>query len=100
MQQNQKKYTSYPRFDSNYIGSPEFEYRVANLENYLTLAGKTIQEPNTTAQKRYVDSSKVQDHYAIITTYTITNLDNLYDKEKNIYIIILITLLAINVKTY
>src|SRR5699024_2665432 len=100
LQQNQKKYTSYPRSDSNYIGSPEFEYLVANLENYLTLAGKTIQEPNTTAQKRYVDSSKVQEHYAIIPTKTIPNLDNLNEKEKNIYMLVLLRTLAIFEKPY
>ena len=100
MQQNQKKYTSYPRSDSNYIGSPEFEYLVANLENYLTLAGKTIQEPNTTAQKRYVDSSKVQEHYAIIPTKTIPNLDNLNEKEKNIYMLVLLRTLAIFEQPY
>src|SRR5699024_8021289 len=96
----EKKYTSYPRSDSNYIGSPEFEYLVANLENYLTLAGKTIQEPNTTAQKRYVDSSKVQEHYAIIPTKTIPNLDNLNEKEKNIYMLVLVGALAIFEKPY
>lgn len=96
----EKKYTSYPRSDSNYIGSPEFEYLVANLENYLTLAGKTIQEPNTTAQKRYVDSSKVQEHYAIIPTKTIPNLDNLNEKEKNIYMLVLLRTLAIFEQPY
>src|SRR5699024_8398319 len=97
---NEKKYTSYPRSDSNYIGSPEFEYLVANLENYLILAGKTIQEPNTSAQKRYVDSSKVQEHYAIIPTKTIPNLDNLNEKEKNIYMLILLRTLAIFEQAY
>jgi len=96
----EKKYTSYPRSDSNYIGSPEFEYLVTNLENYLILAGKTIQEPNTTAQKRYVDSSKVQEHYAIIPTKTIPNLDNLNEKEKNIYMLILLRTLAIFEQPY
>src|SRR5699024_2868791 len=96
----EKKYTSYPRSDSNYIGSPEFEYLVANLENYLTLAGKTIQKPNTTAQKRYVDSSKVQEHYAIIPTKTIPNLDNLSEKEKNIYMLVLLRTLAIFEQPY
>lgn len=96
----EKKYTSYPRSDSNYIGTPEFEYLVANLDNYLTLAGKTIQEPNTTAQKRYVDSLKVQEHYAIIPTKTIPNLDNLNEKEKNIYMLVLLRTLAIFEQPY
>lgn len=44
--------------------------------------------PNKVANKRYVDGSKVQEHYAIIPTKTIPNestINALSDEEKNIY---------------
>lgn len=41
----EKKVLSYPRSDTNYIGSPEFDYLKSNLSRYLELAGVGISEP-------------------------------------------------------
>lgn len=66
----EKKLTSYPRTDCTVIGNPEFAYLKAYLADYLRLLDISIKEPQLTANKRYVDSSKVQEHYAIIPTRT------------------------------
>lgn len=81
----EKKIVSYPRTDSNYIGSPEFDYLKSNLSNYLNLVGEVIELPQLSENKRYVDGSKVQEHYSIIPTKTIPNLEKLSEKEKSVY---------------
>lgn len=88
-----KKLLSYPRTDSNYITDHEFKYLVQQVEKYQSLLGVSF-EPDTTAKKRYVDSSKVQEHYAIIPTRTLPELKNLKDEERNIYLEVLATTLA------
>lgn len=96
----EKKYTSYPRSDSNYIGSPEFNYLKGNLDNYLSLVGLEIAEPQLEENKRYVNSAKVAEHYAIIPTKTIPNLEKLTENERKIYQLILLRTLAIFEKPY
>ncbi|MDN6629894.1 MAG: DNA topoisomerase [Staphylococcus equorum] len=96
----EKKLVSYPRTDSNYIGRPEFEYLKENLSNYLSLVGESIEKPQLHENKRYVDGSKVQEHYSIIPTKTVANLDKLAEKEKSMYKLILYRTLAIFEKPY
>lgn len=96
----EKKVVSYPRTDCNYIGSPEFEYLKGNLSNYLNLVGETIESPQLSENKRYVDGKKVQEHYSIIPTRTLPNLEKLTDKERNIYNLVLYRTLAIFEKPY
>ncbi len=72
---------SYPS-DTNYIGSPEFDYLKSNLSRYLELAGVGISEPQLNENKRYVDGSKVQEHYAIIPTKTLPKLSDVTKDEK------------------
>ena len=50
--------------------------------------------------KRYVDGSKVQEHYAIIPTKTLPKLNDLTKDEKNIYLLVLYRTLAIFEKPY
>lgn len=96
----EKKYTSYPRSDSNYIGSPEFAYLKDNLNNYLNLANKAIAEPQLEENKRYVNSAKVAEHYAIIPTKTVPDLEKLTENERKIYELILLRTIAIFEKAY
>lgn len=96
----EKKVVSYPRTDSNYIGTPEFDYLKKNLTNYLELVNETIEEPNFEEQKRYVNSKKVEEHYAIIPTKTIADIGKLNEKEKNVYEAILYRTIAIFEKPY
>ncbi|MFW3396223.1 DNA topoisomerase [Enterococcus faecium] len=96
----EKKVLSYPRSDTNYIGSPEFDYLKSNLSRYLELAGVGISEPQLNENKRYVDGSKVQEHYAIIPTKTLPKLSDVTKDEKNIYLLVLYRTLAIFEKPY
>lgn len=91
----EKKYLSYPRTDTNYIGTPEFNYLKAHLANYLNLAGEEIKQPQLNENKRYVNGKKVQEHYAIIPTKTLPKLERLPEKERNIYQLVLYRTLAI-----
>ena len=96
----EKKVLSYPRSDTNYIGTPEFDYLKCNLNRYLELAEATIEEPQLTENKRYVNGSKVQEHYAIIPTKTLPKLNNLSKDERSIYLLVLYRTLAIFEKPY
>lgn len=96
----EKKVLSYPRSDTNYIGSTEFDYLKSNLSRYLELAGVGISEPQLNENKRYVDGSKVQEHYAIIPTKTLPKLSDVTKDEKNIYLLVLYRTLAIFEKPY
>lgn len=96
----EKKVLSYPRTDSNYIGSPEFEYLKNNLSGYLKLVAKEIEYPQLNENKRYVDGTKVQEHYAIIPTRTLPDLSKLAEKERKMYELVLYRTLAIFEKPY
>lgn len=83
----EKKLVTYPRTDCNYITDSEFEYLSNNVEKYQKIIGVSFM-PDKTPKKRYVDSSKVQEHYAIVMTKTIPSnetLKALNAEEKNIY---------------
>ena len=96
----EKKVVSYPRTDSNYIGSPEFEYLKNNLSVYLKLVAEEIEHPQLNENKRYVNGTKVQEHYAIIPTRTLPNLSKLAEKERKMYELVLYRTLAIFEKPY
>lgn len=84
----EKKYVSYPRTDSNFITENEFSYLVDKVEDYKKILKVEFQNATTDSDKRYVDNSKVEEHYAIIPTRTIPDnkgIESLTDKEKNIY---------------
>jgi len=90
-----KKVLSYPRTDTNYIGSPEFNYLKDNLNSYLNLANAEIKTPQLEENARFVNGKKVQEHYAIIPTKTLPELEKLTKDEKNIYLLVLLRTLAI-----
>lgn len=96
----EKKIVSYPRTDCNYIGNPEFKYLKENLNSYLNLVNENIENPELDEDKRYVNGKKVQEHYAIIPTRTIPKLENLTEKERNIYNSILYRTISIFEKPY
>ncbi|RAK47840.1 DNA topoisomerase III (plasmid) [Macrococcoides bohemicum] len=68
----EKKFLSYPRTACNYITESEFNYlnTIADeLAEFLSLNQFT--KINNQPRKKYVDSSKVEEHYAIIPTKNI-----------------------------
>lgn len=91
----EKQILSYPRSDSNYIGTPEFNYLKSKLDDYLELINEEIKEPQTEENKRFVNSEKVQEHYAIIPTKTLPKLNDLSQDEQNIYLLVVSRMLAI-----
>ena len=64
----EKKLVTYPRTDSRYITPSEFSYLAEQVSDYQQLIGHPFPVASLAPKKRYVDSSKVQEHYAIIPT--------------------------------
>lgn len=96
----EKKIVSYPRTDSNLITDEEFNYLNSNLEKYQSLYNIKfkINDEYRKPRKKYVNSSKVQEHHAIIPTSqlpTETTINNLKDEEKHILQEIVYTTLSI-----
>ncbi|MBR0597966.1 DNA topoisomerase 3 [Sinanaerobacter chloroacetimidivorans] len=100
----EKKMISYPRTDSRVLSTdvlPElpkilnglytnadFKESVLRIKEFGKLAiDKT--------SKRYVDDSKVTDHYAIIPTYVTTDLSKMTPDARNVYSLIVKRFLAI-----
>ena len=100
----EKKLISYPRTDSRVLSTdvvPELPKilnglygNIAFKENVLRIKqfGKLCIDKNS---KRYVDNSKVTDHYAIIPTYVTTELSKLDEDTKEIYDLIVRRFLSI-----
>jgi len=100
----EKKLISYPRTDSRVISTdvvPElpkilnglykntaFNPIVARIKDFGKLS---IDKTN----KRYVDDSKVTDHYAIIPTYMTTELSQMDEDTKNVYNLVVKRFLSI-----
>src|SRR5690606_24436508 len=70
----EKKLISYPRTDTHFITENEFAYLKKHLSEYQNSAGVNLEVAYPNPQKRFVDSSKVQEHYAIIPTRKTVNL--------------------------
>lgn len=64
----ERKILSYPRTDSNLITEEEFNYLKQNLDELKKVYNKYFDVRHLEPRKRYVDGSKVQEHYAIIPT--------------------------------
>ncbi|MFJ7666320.1 DNA topoisomerase III [Lysinibacillus sp. NPDC097195] len=93
----EKKLVSYPRTDSQLITHNEFEYLKESLQKYQQLIGQTFAPVLRGQHKRYVDSSNVGEHYAIIPTKKIPTakaLQSMATDERNIYFEIVNTTLA------
>ncbi|WP_082235437.1 type IA DNA topoisomerase [Halobacillus massiliensis] len=93
----EKRLVSYPRTDCNFITESEFSYLVKNLNAYQDTLNVSFSPVSLKPNKRYVNSSKVQEHYAIIPTKSVPSqkkLNGLTREEQNIYREVLATTLA------
>lgn len=93
----EKKLVTYPRTDTQFITPNEFSYLESQVEAYQKLINQPFNVATRTPSKRYVDSSKVQEHYAIIPTKkipTVAVLARLSSEERNLYEEVLRTTLA------
>ena len=100
----EKKMISYPRTDSRVLSTdviPELSKVLNGLfsnSSYKEIVlrikefGKLAIDKTT---KRYVDDSKVTDHYAIIPTYVTADLSSLDEETRNVYNLIVKRFLAI-----
>lgn len=80
----EKKVITYPRTDTRHITPSEFHYikEIAqDLQNFINCSFPLQTAPS----KRFVDATKVQEHYAIVPTRKIPKEGSLNGLEKNIY---------------
>lgn len=93
----EKKLVTYPRTDARHITPNEFAYLKDQVGDYQQLIGHPFPVASLAPKKRYVDSSKVQEHYAIIPTKKIPSqavLGRLSPIERNLYEEVVRTTLA------
>lgn len=94
---------SYPRTDCNYITQAEYVYLKENIQRYGALIDSSLKFTQLEAKKRYVDGSKVQEHYAIIPTKQVASQEQ-YAKfselEKQIYWLVVATTIAMFLEPY
>ncbi len=81
----QEGFLSYPRTDCDLITTNEFEYLRGNLDRYKQLLGVNFENKNLEPRKEFVNNAKVLEHYAVIPTVKIPNLNNLEESQRNIY---------------
>src|SRR5690606_1397539 len=99
----EKKLVSYPRTDTQHITNAEFSYLANQVESYQKLIGAGFPIASRSPKKRFVDNSKVQEHYAIIPTKSIPTarkVDGLATDERNLYEEVLRTTLAMFHRDY
>ena len=93
----EKKYITYPRTDSKVLTTDIVKtlpnilnglYKNPAFSEYITTIKSFGPLKITKTTKRYVDNSKVSDHYAIIPTYISPSLDKLDDSTKKVYSLI------------
>lgn len=82
----QKEYLTYPRTDSKYITHFEFEYLKQNFDSFKEFLQFEFELKHSTPRKKYVNDSKVQEHFAIVPTDLVKNPKTLTnDKERKVY---------------
>lgn len=98
----EKKLVTYPRTDSQFITEQEFNYLKNNLNQYFEIYDLNPTVEYAEPRKRFVDGSKVQEHYAIVLTKNVKQADvkSLNEKELNIFKEIYSTTLAMFLPDY
>lgn len=98
----EKKLVTYPRTDFRFITEQEFKYLKDRLNQYLNIYDLNPKIGYTEARKRFVDGSKVQEHYAIFLTKGVSKsqVNALNDTEANIFKEIYNTTLAMFLEDY
>ncbi|MES9667891.1 DNA topoisomerase III [Bacillus nitratireducens] len=94
---------TYPRTDTPFITENEFSYLKANLDSYKSFLNINIDTPQLEPRKRYVDVTKVQEHYAIILTKQVPNkekFEQLPDLQQKIYMLVAKTTVAMFLPDY
>ncbi|WP_202077469.1 DNA topoisomerase III [Caldalkalibacillus salinus] len=95
----QHKVLTYPRTDSRYLSSdimPTLKDRIkaCRVGPYTNIAAKALKMP-LKLSKHYVDDRKVTDHHAIIPTEQAVLLQDLNQKERKIYDLVIKRFLSV-----
>lgn len=95
----QKRFISYPRTDSAHVTTAigkEFKNLLkplATIKPYTSYIQKIVNDTSllekVSKNKKYVNDKKVSDHYAVIPTEVVPNVDNLSESERNVYLLII-----------
>ncbi len=98
----EKKLVTYPRTDSRFITEQEFNYLKERLDQYFGIYDLNPKVAYLEPRKRFVDDSKVQEHYAIVLTKGVSQsqVNGLNDTEANIFKEIYNTTLAMFLADY
>ncbi|MCK9216946.1 MAG: DNA topoisomerase III [Firmicutes bacterium] len=93
------KLLTYPRTDSRYLSADIVEtlperVKACGAGAYSAAAEKNLKSP-IKGNKTFVDDSKVSDHHAIIPTEQRVNINNLNDRERKIYDLVVKRFLAV-----
>lgn len=94
---------TYPRTDTPFITKNEFNYLKANLDSYKSFLNINIDTPHLEPRKKYVDETKVQEHYAIILTKQVPSkekFEKLPELQQKIYMLIAKTTVAMFLPDY
>lgn len=100
----EKKMITYPRTDSRVLSTDVVGeipkvlnglFKNSSFSDYVKRIKELGQLRVTKSTKRFVDDSKVTDHYAIIPTYITSELDRLDGDTKNVYSLIVKRFLAV-----
>jgi len=95
----QHKVLTYPRTDSRYLSSDIVDtlkdrLKACSAGPYSKFCAKLLRNP-VSANKSFVDDSKVSDHHAIIPTEEAAILSSFSDKERKIYDLVVKRFLAV-----
>lgn len=98
----EKKLVTYPRTDSRYITEQEFKYLKERLDQYLDIYNLKPEIAYSKPRKRFVDGSKVQEHYAVVLTKGVSKaqVSKLNDAESNLFKEIYNTTIAMFLEDY
>ena len=87
----EKKLTSYPRSDCDYLPDNQFGDAAAILKNLAAADSsleRFIEKADLSIKSRAWNDKKVSAHHAIVPTTVETKLSDLSEKEKNLYMLI------------
>ena len=87
----EKKLTSYPRSDCDYLPENQLSDAAAILKNLAAADSSLeqfIEKADLSIKSRAWNDKKISAHHAIIPTTVETKLSNLSEKEKNLYMLI------------
>lgn len=87
----EKKLTSYPRSDCDYLPENQFGDAAAILKNLAAADSsleRFIEKADLSIKSRAWNDKKISAHHAIVPTTVETKLSDLSEKEKNLYMLI------------